>query len=207
MILCDRMIKECCLNSNAPLLDPFSEDQLQSASYDVSMSGNIAVLKRIGRAIDPTDKSDLADMYQEIEIGADGYLFSPGEYLLAELTEMVRLPSQMAAHIRPRTRFTRAGILVAGQHCNPTYAGKLYIGLHNAGPNPVLLWPGLKIAQLVFEELSDEPDMLYANKKNAAFQNERSFRGARFGEAGWSEEQKKIYQNILGSFDEKGAQS
>lgn len=207
MILCDKDIKEYILNSTRPLLEPFSEEQLQSASYDVSMSGNIAVLKRIGRAIDPTDNRDLDDMYQKMEIGPDGYLFSPGEYLLAELAEMVRIPSEITAHIRPRTRFTRAGILVADQHCNPTYAGRLYIGLHNASPNPVLLWPGLRIAQMVFEKLSDEPEGPYANKEDAAFQNERSFRGATFNEKSWSEAQKKIYQNILNSFDGKGEQT
>lgn len=203
MILSDKEIRKYAQESTSPLVKPFLEDHLQAASYDVSMSGNISVLKRIGRIIDPMEDSDLDGMYENIKIDAEGYLLSPGEYLLVELTEKVKIPANLVAHIRPRTRFTRAGILVADQHCNPTYEGRLYIGLRNVGPNMILLRPGLKIAQFVFEELSSIPTeaLWYENKKNAAFQRESSFRGAKFGEAGWSDAGKKLYRDIMASFD------
>lgn len=204
MILSDKEIRIYVQNTTAPMIEPFSEDHLQAASYDISMSGNISVLKRIRQVIDPSEKRDLDDMYEEIKISAEGYLFSPGEYLLVELAEKVNIPQNLVAHIRPRTRFTRAGILVADQHCNPTYEGQLYIGLRNVGPNVVLLKPGLKIAQLVFEELSSIPSeaLWYGNKKNAAFQHEATFRGSKFGEAGWSEAGKKFYNELLTASDD-----
>lgn len=203
MILSDKEIRKYAQESTSPLIKPFSEDCLQAASYDVSLSGNIAILNRTGKVIDPADKQDLSDIYKKVMIGSDGYLFSPGEYLLVELAEVVQIPENLIAHVRPRTRFTRAGVLVADQHCNPTYEGQLYIGLRNVGPNTILLWPGLKIAQLVFEELSSTPteSLWYKNKENAAFQHETSFRGARFGEAGWSEEGKKYYNDLLSPLD------
>lgn len=206
MILSDKEIRAYIQNTTAPMIEPFVEDHLQAASYDVSMSGNISVLKRIGRVIDPSDKSALDDMYEQIKIDGGGYLLSPGEYLLVELAEKINVPKNLVAHIRPRTRFTRAGILIADQHCNPTYEGRLYIGLRNAGPNMVLLKPGLKIAQFVFEELSSVPseELWYENKENAAFQHETSFRGAKFGEAGWTEEEKRLYRKVISSFDKEG---
>lgn len=207
MVLSDKEIRKYNIPPNSPLIEPFSEEHLQAASYDVSMSGNISVLKRIGRIIDPADDQVLDDMYEKIKIGAEGYLFSPGEYLLVELAESVKIPENLIAHIRPRTRFTRVGVLVADQHCNPTYEGQLYIGLRNAGPNTILLWPGLKIAQFIFEELSSTPteSLWYKNKKNAAFQQEssdRGFRGARFGEAGLTEEEQRLYRIVNDSFGE-----
>ena len=204
MILSDKEIKKYIQNTTTPMIEPFLEDHLQAASYDISMSGNISVLKRIGRVIDPSSKRDLDDMYEKTKIGVDGYLLSPGEYLLAELVEKVKIPQNLVAHIRPRTRFTRAGVLIADQHCNPTYEGRLYIGLHNVGPNMVLLKTGLKIAQFVFEELSSIPteELWYENKESAAFQHETSLRGARFGEAGWSEAGKKLYRDIMASLEE-----
>lgn len=207
MILSDKEINAYMQNAAAPMIEPFLEDHLQAASYDVSMSGNISVLKRIENVVDPSEKSDLDDMYEKIRIGSHGYLFYPGEYLLAELAEKVTVPETLIAHIRPRTRFTRAGILVADQHCNPTYEGQLYIGLHNVGPNAILLRPGLKIAQLVFEKLSSTPteSLWYKNKENAAYQSEsltKGFRGAKFGEAGWSDAGKKLYHDVLASLEE-----
>lgn len=207
MILSDQEIRAYAQNADAPMIEPFLEDHLQAASYDVSLSGNLSLLKRIAQVVDPSEPRSLDDMYEEVKIGPDGYLFYPGEYLLAELAEKVNVPENLIAHIRPRTRFTRAGILVAGQHCNPTYEGQLYLGLRNAGPNTILLRPGLKIAQLVFEQLSSTPtqSLWYKNKKNAAYQRESSskgFRGAKFGEAGWSEEGKRFFQTLMtGSSD------
>lgn len=199
MILSDKEIRAYIQNTTAPMIEPFLEDHLQAASYDITMSGNISLLKKIGRIINPAKDENLDDMYEKIKISDEGYLFSPGEYLLVELAEKVNVPKNLVAHIRPRTRFTRAGILIADQHCNPTYAGRLYIGLRNVGPNTILLTPGLKIAQFVFEELSSVPseELWYINKKNAAYKDEDSFRGAKFGEAGWSKAGKKYYDDLM----------
>lgn len=206
MILSDKEIRAYSENQVLPLITPFVEDQLQGASYDISMSGNIIVLKSAGKTIDPTRDDDLSCMYERISVEDKGYLLSPGEYVLVELAETVNIPEKMVAHIRPRTRFTRSGILIADQHCNPTYSGVLSIGLFNAGVNAFVLKPKLRIAQMVFEEIESIPseDKLYKNKKNAAYEGEKEFRGSRFGEAGWTEEEKQLYRKVISSFDKEG---
>jgi deoxycytidine triphosphate deaminase len=205
MILSDKDIREYIHGKNVPLVCPFSDEQLQGASYDVSLSDHITVMKRMEQPIDPAKDVDTTAMYESKHITEEGYLFMPGEYLLAELRETISLPSNLIAHIRPRTRFTRSGILVADQHCNPTYTGVLQLGLFNAGLNPFLLTPGLKLAQVVFEELKSIPseEKLYQNKPNAAYHQEREFRGSKFGEAGWSSEAKQLYQDVLTSLQEE----
>lgn len=206
MILSDKLIRAYSENKAFPLITPFAEDQLQGASYDISMSGNIIVLKSAGKPIDPMRDDDLSYMYEQISVEDKGYQLSPGEYVLVELVETVNIPEKMVAHIRPRTRFTRSGILIADQHCNPTYSGVLSIGLFNAGVNAFILRPRLRIAQMIFEEIESVPseDKLYKNKKNAAFEGEKEFRGSRFGETGWTEEEKQLYRKVISSFDEEG---
>lgn len=204
MILSDKEIRAYSENQVLPLITPFVEDQLQGASYDMKMSGNIIVLKSAGKPIDPMCDDDLSHMYERISIKEKGYLLSPGEYVLVELAETVNIPEKMVAHIRPRTRFTRSGILIANQHCNPTYSGVLRVGLFNAGVNPFILRPKLRIAQMVFEEIESIPseDKLYKNKVNAAYEGEMEFRGSKFGEVGWSEAGKKLYNDLLASLEE-----
>ena len=199
MILCDKEIRAYSKNQVLPLITPFVEEQLQGASYDISMSGNIIVLKSAGKPIDPMRDDDLRGMYERISVEDKGYLLSPGEYVLVELAETVNIPEKMVAHIRPRTRFTRSGILIADQHCNPTYSGVLSIGLFNAGVNTFLLRPKLRIAQMVFEEIESVPseDKLYKNKENAAFEGEKEFTASRFGEAGWSDAGKKLFHDLM----------
>ena len=203
MILSDKEIRKLSTEMTPPLIQPFSEENLQGASYDVSMSGDIVRFKGLGRAVDPQKDTNLSDMYEYRDAGERGYLLSPGEYVLVKLQETIELPNQLVAHFRPRTRFTRCGVVIADQHCNPTYNGVLSIGLFNAGVNPFILRPGLKIAQIVFEELMSTPteDKLYKNKSNAAYseENDGVFRGSVFDESGWSDELKKTYAEIMRS--------
>ena len=165
------------------------------------MSGKIAILKETGDIIDPNISIDEDLMYEKITIGKDGYLLSPGNFVLVGLEEKICLPKNLIAHIRPQTRFTRSGILIANQHCNPTYDGILQIGLFNAGVNSFRLKKGLKVAQLVFEELTSEPEeaLLYKNKKDTAYNNESDFRGSKFDVNTLSEEGRKLYNEVMDS--------
>ena len=201
MILTDKEIRKLCLeNSQKPLIAPFKEEYLQAASYDVSMSGNI---RRFGSSIQTirlTDQDVIDEMYEEYNLSEKGtYVLKPGEYILVQLNEKICIPQNIIAHLRPRTRFTRAGIMITDQHCNPTYEGYLQVGLYNVSPNAIELVPDLKIGQLVFEQLASIPseEKWYCNKKDAAYQNESEFIGAKFGLNELSPQARRLYEMII----------
>ncbi len=181
MILTDRRIRE--LVQKNELIVPFSEDNLQSESYDVTIGSEITVMRKEIRCLDISKQEDIDGIYQHIDISKEGYTISPGEYVLISLGETVKLPNNLTAHLRPKTRYTRLGLVVSDQHCNSTYAGHLRIGLFNATGYPIRIHSGYTIAQLVFEELDGVPseEKLYENKQNAHYQHENGvFRGAKF---------------------------
>lgn len=200
MILSSNEIRKYINDTDKSLIQPFAEDQLQGASYDVRLSGNLAVLKNTGSIIDPTSDSDI-NPYEQITIDGNGFVLCPGCFVLVGLAEKICLPKNVIAHIRPRTRFTRSGILISDQHCNPTYEGILQIGLFNAGANSLLLKKGIKIAQLVFEELSSVPEdsKLYMNKEDAAYKNEADFKGSDFTTTKPPKEGQDFYNEIIES--------
>lgn len=171
MVLSDNEIKK--LN----MIEPFSEDSLQCESYDLAIGNRITVFKKEIRCIDLNDQKSADSIYEEKELPKSGYVLSPKEYVLLHLNEELSIPENITAHLRPRTRFTRLGLIVSGQHCNSAYVGKLKVGLFNASDYPVKIYPGIKIAQVVFEELSSIPSNQYGNKDNATYQNEDSFIG------------------------------
>lgn len=185
MILTDKKIRTLCIGDKkmeaaGSMIIPFEETSLQSESYDLAIGGTIAILKKEVRCIDVTNQSDLDSMYEERELPTTGYVLSPKEYTIVSIKETVKIPEKITAHIRPRTRFTRMGLIVSDQHCNSTYEGNLKLGLFNATDFAIKIFPGIKIAQIVFEELIEKPsdEKLYRNKKNAAYQNEKAFIGA-----------------------------
>lgn len=181
MILTDKKIRE--LAKENELITPFEEDNLQSESYDVTIGTELTVMKKEIRCLDISRQDDIDSVYQHMNIPRDGYIISPKEYILVSLGEMINLPDNLTAHLRPKTRYTRLGLIVGDQHCNSTYAGHLRIGIFNATDYPIRIYPGVTIAQLVFEELDGKPSpgKLYENKHNAHYQNENgAFRGAKF---------------------------
>lgn len=199
MILTDKEIREICLDKKnrkdrGGLIEPFSEDALQSESYDLAIGTEIEVLKKDVRCLSLLEQESIDSMYEEIDLAVSGYIISPKEYILVSLKEKVSLPDNITAHIRPRTRFTRLGLIVSDQHCNSTYSGKLRIGIFNATDYPIKIFPGIRIAQMVFEELKSKPseEKMYKNKKNAVYQGEEKFVGAKF-----SDELEKKFRKLL----------
>lgn len=184
MILTDKDIRALCIDdkkNSIPdgLITPFCESSLQSESYDLAIGDRIAVLKKEVCCIDVTVQNEIDAIYNEMELPVSGYVISPKEYVLVSLKENISLPENITAHIRPRTRFTRLGLLVSDQHCNSTYKGNLKIGLFNATDYAIKIFPGVRVAQIIFEELKAKPsdEKLYKNKANAVYQNEQEFIG------------------------------
>lgn len=180
MVLTDNEIRMLCNEDNSkPLITPFSEELLQSESYDVTIGDKICVLDKTLRNIDIRDKEATERMYSESSIPDQGYTMFPGEYILVQIKETINLTDRLTAHIRPKTRFTRLGLLVSDQHCNSTYTGQLFIGLRNVTNASITIYPGVSIAQIVFEELASVPseEKQYCKKKRATYQNEKEFRG------------------------------
>jgi dCTP deaminase len=159
-----------------PLIENFDESNLQSASYDISITSKIRKFKDSFKRIRLDDKDGIDDSFEEIDILL-GYDLRPREYILIQLNEIINMPNDLIAHVRPRTTFTKLGLILSCQHLNPSYNGQLQLGLFNATPFVVEITPNLIIGQLVFEKLDLEPDgdNLYYKKKNAKYQNEKGF--------------------------------
>lgn len=133
--------------------------------------------------IDISKQETVDNIYINIDISENGYIISPKQYLLVSLRETLKVPDDITVHLRPKTRYTRLGLLVTDQHCNSTYSGHLRIGLFNATEYPIHIYPDYTIAQLVFEELEEVPssEKLYKNREDVHYQNENgAFRGAKF---------------------------
>ena len=184
MILTDKDIRALCIGDKKKkipggMINPFSEEALQSESYDLSIGNSIVTLGKEIRVVDITNQVEIDSIYKEVVLTKAGYIIFPKEYVLVTLKEKIALPDNITAHIRPRTRFTRLGLLVSDQHCNSTYSGKLQIGLFNATECAIKIYPGTRIAQMVFEELKSKPseEKLYKNKPGAIYQNEEKFIG------------------------------
>lgn len=176
MILSDGGIRK--LVQEQGMVHPFDEDRLQAVSYDITAGNVVRVYQRLNQPLDLSDRQQMGRATQEVMMSVQNkYHIKPGEYVLVKTRERFHIPAHITAHVRPRTTFTRIGLVVSDQHMNPGFRGYLFLGLLNATPNIIDLYPGIALAQMVFEEIEGEvsANKLYNRKADAHYQDEDGF--------------------------------
>lgn len=178
MVLVDNQILYRIRGCSKPLIEPFDNNRLQTASYDVSISDTVQVYKNEVGEIDLKSDKELENKFTEIKISKSGYYIKPGEYLLVKLNETINMPDDLMAIIVPRTTMNRMGIDLKTQYVNPSYSGKMFLALKNNAPIPIKIYNNTVIGQICFFELQGNPDEdnLYRNKGSKSYQNEDNFR-------------------------------
>ena len=108
--------------------------------------------------------------------GSNGYLMEPAPFILGWTVEKIRLPftSRLAARVEGKSSLARLGVGVhvtaptihAGfgdKQDDPKYPGTpIQLEIWNVGPLPIRLTRGMRICQLIFEEVHGTPDKGYS---------------------------------------------
>ena len=154
-VLSDWEIRLKCDGSQ--MVWPFDPELLNPASLDVRLGDHLMI-----ESIESPDlqRLDISNRTQD-----DPYLLLPGEFCLAETLERFDLPEDVSAQFVLKSSRAREGLnhLLAGW-CDPGWHGsKLTLELKNERKHhPLPLYPGLKIGQMVFHEMSSVPAQSYA---------------------------------------------
>ncbi|MFQ5405899.1 MAG: dCTP deaminase [Candidatus Micrarchaeia archaeon] len=87
--------------------------------------------------------------------GGNGILLAPGELVLGQTKERVRLTQNLCAKIEGRSRFARIGLMVhvSSSFVQPGVNNKQVLEIVNFSPFKLVLEPGTKICQLVFGQV------------------------------------------------------
>jgi dCTP deaminase len=119
--------------------------------------------------------SALLDEYASTFIlPAEGFILKPGGFVLGWTEEFIRLPhtSRLAARVEGRSSLARLGVGVHvtaptihagfGSTSDPQYPGtRIRLEIWNCGPLHVCLEKGMKICQLILEEVHGTPEKGY----------------------------------------------
>jgi dCTP deaminase len=160
-------------------IKPFNPVRVQPVSYDVTLSREIRVPRddvTLIRTREWFDYDRDCTYYghgvpswhnhtTECEIGPQGYILRPGEFLLACTEEYVRLSPTIAAMVEGKSSLGRLGMTVhvtAGV-IDPGFEGQITLEIANLAPWAIELHEGMPIAQLVFERVN-RPQFDYSEK-------------------------------------------
>jgi len=122
------------------LIYPFDNDKLGPLSYDLSVGDEVYSIRK-GIKVDVTKEKEV--------------LIEPGETVLVLTAEYVALPRIIFGTIDMRARVVFEGIIASSTKVDPTWYGKLTIGVTNHSKDAIKFRHGESFCSLVLFELGE----------------------------------------------------
>lgn len=150
MILVDKEIKQRILNGEL-ISSGYDEGNVSCVSYDLTVDCII-----------------MGENEEKKE-----YDLAPGETVFIKTKEQLNIPNDILGRIAEKNSRMRQGFKVDGPHYQPGHNTYGFLRVQNISSNILSISSGNKIAQIIFEQLTQEPD----NPYNSTFQNENKYKG------------------------------
>ncbi len=164
MLLSDRDIRSH-IDTGRIALDPYDATMIQPSSIDVRIDRYFRLFDNHKYpVIDPAE--DQPDLTRLIEVAPDEpFILHPGEFVLGATFEQVTLADDVAARLEGKSSLGRLGLLThsTAGFIDPGFSGHVTLELSNMATLPVKLWPGMKIGQLCFFQLSSPAEKPYGS--------------------------------------------
>lgn len=142
-----------------PIIDP--ERQFDEASVDLRLGPDMIVTRRATAlaVFDPARVEEIAGHLRDYQdyvrrpVGTSFYLH-PGEFAIARTLEYVTLPEDLAGQAMGRSSWGRLGLIIAtATMVQPKFSGTITLELSNVGTVPIVLYVGVRIAQITLYEV------------------------------------------------------
>jgi len=184
MILSDHSIREA-LASGRIEIDPLNEAYIQPSSVDLTIDRYFRVFRNHTMPLIDV-KENLEDLTELVDIPDDGvFILHPGEFVLGATAERVRLPHDMVARLEGKSSLGRLGLLIhsTAGFVDAGWDGYLTLELSNIATLPITLYPGMKIGQISFLEMTTAADSPYGSAAvGSKYQGQRGPTPSRYWE-------------------------
>lgn len=145
-------------------LTPFDKKRLQPASYDILLGNKFVVNdEHVTHLVDPARKIFAKTREIEVEDGEE-FVLHPGVSVLGISKEFFG-SNHYLVQVGGKSSLARVGLMIhntAGL-INPGHFLHITFELCNLNNVPIVLRPGMEIAQLTFSRLSSPPSTTYEN--------------------------------------------
>ena len=174
MILSDRDIKKAIKSGRIRIRPkPDWGVQLGSCMIDLQLGNTFRVFNHSKTPyLDPQNPETLNQATAEVVIGkVEPFILHPGEFILAMTKEYIEMPDNLTGRLEGRSSIGRMGVVVHSTAANIEcgFRGNITLELANMGRIPVMLYPGMRICSLSFEELTSPAEVPYYKKKGAKY--------------------------------------
>ena len=168
-IKCDKWIRR--MSQEHGMIEPFEAGQvregvisygLSSYGYDIRVAPEFKVFTNVHHVVvDPKDFDDRSF----VNINEKECIIPPNSFALARTVEYFKIPRDVLVICLGKSTYARCGIIVNVTPLEPTWEGYLTLEISNTTPLPAKIYADEGIAQLLFFEGDEEPEIAYADRK------------------------------------------
>jgi dCTP deaminase len=153
------------------MIEPFEATQvrngaisygLSSYGYDIRVGHDYKVFTDVHSVIvDPK----AFDPRSFVDIRGDHCIIPPHSFALAGTMEYFRIPRDVLVVCVGKSTYARCGIIVNVTPLEPEWEGHLTLEISNTTPLPAKIYSGEGLAQLLFFQGDEAPEITYAMRK------------------------------------------
>jgi dCTP deaminase len=167
-ILSDKTIRR--LAEEQQMIEPFEAKQvragrisygLSSFGYDIRVGNHYKVFTDVfSVVVDPKN----FDPRSFVDIEAETCIIPPHSFALAATVEYFRIPKDVMVICVGKSTYARCGIIVNVTPLEPEWCGYLTLEISNTTPLPAKIYSGEGLAQLLFFQGDQVPEVTYASR-------------------------------------------
>jgi dCTP deaminase len=182
VILSDRSIR-AALASGRIAIDPLADGSLQPSSVDVRLGEQFRVFANHRYPVIDVrqEQPDLTELI-EVPVG-EHFVLHPGEFVLGATLERITLGDDVVARLEGKSSLARLGLVIhsTAGFIDAGFDGDVTLELSNVATLPILLYPGMRIAQFAFFELDRPAEHPYgAGARGSKYQGQRGPTASRY---------------------------
>lgn len=178
MILSDRDIKARIEKGDIAISshDSAHTTNVNASSLDMRLGHGFKIFNHSKTAIlDPLDPTTFDGVTSLIEVPmGEPFIVQPGEFVLGVTMEKVKIANNLVARVEGRSSLGRLGIIVhsTAGFIDAGFEGTITLEITNINRMPVALYPGMRVCQLAFEDMSSEALVPYSKKGTSKYQGQ-----------------------------------
>ena len=159
------------------MIDPFTDGQVRevdakgrkvisygvsSYGYDMRVAPEFKIFTNVLSAlVDPKE----FDPKSFVEFAGDVCIVPPNSFALARSVEYFRIPRNVLTVTVGKSTYARCGIITNVTPFEPEWEGYVTLEISNTTPLPAKIYANEGIAQVLFFEGREEPEVSYRDKK------------------------------------------
>jgi dCTP deaminase len=169
VVLSDRTIRSE-VEAGRIAFDPYDASMVQPSSVDVRVDRKFRVFHNARYPFIDV-RRPMEDLTELVEVvGDEPFILHPGEFVLGQTLERVKLPSDLVARLEGKSSLGRLGLLIhsTAGFVDAGFEGNLTLELSNVANLPITIYHGMPIGQISFMRMDGPVESPYGSRETGS---------------------------------------